>query len=147
MNKKEKIFKILLIKPISFVKITKSELEEIFTEELYENISLNDILQNKVAVVGEDTFYIRGDDDRINQLYNFFSKYHEIEISDVSEKFLIDNELYNSINKKDLKEFKLFFNNYRLEYTTKDNVLDKILKFGIGYIDSIDKKILKSNND
>ena len=46
-----------------------------------------------------------------------------------------------------VKNFKLFFNNYRLEYTTKDNVLDKILKFGIGYIDSIDKKILKSNND
>lgn len=36
-----------------------------------------------------------------------------------------------------------FFKNFRLEYTSSDDVLDKILKNGINSLDDIDKYILK----
>lgn len=142
----DRIFKILLVKPVSISNISQEELDDIFTEELYHYIKPEDIVQNKIAVVNEDTFYVRCGKERINELNYFFSKYHEIEISDVSEEILKENEIYNSINDKDMLQFGQLFDEYRLLYTTKDNVLDKILKFGMDYIDDIDKEILKEND-
>ena len=145
MRKGDRIFKISLIEPVSIFDITQEELDDIFTEELYHYITPEDINGNSIAVVGEDTFYVRGDKKRINELNYFFSKYHIIKITDVSEEIIKSNEIYNSIDEKDMMQFGQLFDDYRLLYTTKDDVLDKILKFGVDYIDDIDKEILKEN--
>ena len=70
------------------------------------------------------------------------SKYHIIEITDVSLDIIKSNEIYNSIGEDDMQQFGELFDSYRLQHTTKDDVLDKILKYGIKYIDDLDKKIL-----
>lgn len=138
----DKVFKITLIKPVTKYNINKEDLDEEFTEQLHMYITPNDIINNKIAVVGEDTFYVRGDNGRINELNHFFSKYHVVEITDVSRDLLDNNELYNSINEKDMLQFGKLFDDFRILNTTKDDVLDKILNYGIDYIDSIDKEIL-----
>lgn len=139
----DKIFKILLVDPISIVNLTKEEIDEEFTDELYRYIQTEDIVNNKIAVVSEDTFYIRGDMKKINELDKFISKYHIIEVTDVSNDLLVSNDIYNSINELDMDQFGQMFDDFRLLYTTKDNVLDKILKRGMDYIDDIDRQILE----
>ena len=64
----DKIFKIYLVEPITIPNITQEKLDEDFTEELYQNITPEEITQNKVAVIGEDVFYIRCDDNKIKKL-------------------------------------------------------------------------------
>lgn len=143
--KDDKIYKIFLVKSIPIDNISQEKLDEDFTEELYYYITPEEIIQNKIAVIGDDTFYVRCDKPKINELNYFLSKYHEIEITDVSEEIIKSNEIYNSINKKDMDQYGDLFDNYRLEFTTKDDVLDKIIKFGIDYLDHIDKDILDEN--
>ena len=138
----DNIYRIYLIEPISISDITQEKLDEDFTEELYQNITPEEISQNKVAIIGDDVFYIRCDVDKIKKIKKFIKKYHIIEISDVSIDIIKSNEIYNSINKEDMDQFGQLFDDYRLTYTTKDDVLDKILKHDIDYIDDIDKKIL-----
>lgn len=138
----DKIYKIDLIEPIVISDISQEKLDEDFTEELYYYITPEDISQNKVAVIGDDTFYIRCDPKKIKKIEFFISKYHTNEINDVSVDIIKNNEIYNSIGKDDMDQFGELFDDYRLTYTTKDDVLDKILKYDINYIDDIDKKIL-----
>ena len=138
----DRIYRIYLVEPITIPNISQEKLDEDFTEELYENITPEEISQNKVAIIGDDVFYIRCDKDKIKKVEKFIKKYHIIEITDVSIEIIKSNEIYNSIGDKDMYQFGELFYDYRLEHTTKDDVLDKILKYDINYIDDIDKKIL-----
>ena len=76
---------------------------------------------------------------KLEKLSNLMNKYFIISKTDVTEK-VIRGEIqaeYPEVEKE-------LFENFRLENTTVDNVLDKINNFGIESLDHIDKAILAS---
>jgi hypothetical protein len=76
---------------------------------------------------------------KLEKLSNLMNKYFIISKTDVTEK-VIRGEIqaeYPEVEKE-------LFENFRLENTTVDNVLDKISSFGIESLDHIDKAILES---
>ena len=79
------------------------------------------------------------EDVKLEKLSDLMNKYFIITKTDVTEQ-VIRGEIqaeYPEIEKG-------LFENFRLENTTVDNVLDKISSFGIESLDHIDKAILAS---
>ena len=76
---------------------------------------------------------------KLEKLSNLMNKYFIISKTDVTEQ-VIRGEIqaeYPEVEKE-------LFENFRLENTTVDNVLDKINRLGIESLDYIDKAILES---
>jgi hypothetical protein len=79
------------------------------------------------------------EDSKIERITTVFVKYFIINRTDVTEK-VMNGEIqleYPEVDKK-------FFEQFRLDNTTLDDVLDKINKFGIESLDHIDRTILGS---
>jgi len=79
------------------------------------------------------------EDTKLEKLSDVMKKYFIITKTDVTEQ-VIRGEIqaeYPEVEKE-------LFENFRLENTTVDNVLDKISSFGIESLDHIDKAILAS---
>lgn len=114
------------------------ELESFFTEEMRE--------KGKVALNGDEIVYIRDEGSLSSRFYNTVNKYFNSSIDDVSDLVIKDNSLLSDMDNycKDYS-FKMF-EQYRKDYSSIDDVLDKIIDSGMDYLDDIDKTILKETD-
>jgi len=94
-----------------------------------------------VGITKDDDIFLRLCDYKVDKVVNILQKYFDVEVTDVSENVISGNiqKKYPEVEFLTPKLFK----NFRLENTTKDNVLEKIACNGISSLDKIDKKILK----
>ncbi len=86
-----------------------------------------------------DDIFAALEESKIEKLSNIMNKYFIISKTDVTEK-VISGEMqaqYPEVGRA-------LFENFRLENTTIDDVLDKISSLGIESLDNIDKAILES---
>jgi RNA processing factor Prp31 len=114
------------------------ELGEFFTEEMKE--------RGNVALNGDNVVYIRDNGYVSDNFYNVVKKYYESTIEDVSEIIIKDNSLLSDMDDYCREYSYKMFEEFRKDYSSTDDVLDKIIENGIDYIDDIDKEILKTKN-
>jgi RNA processing factor Prp31 len=114
------------------------ELGEFFTEEMKE--------RGNVALNGDNVVYIRDNGYVSDNFYNLVKKYYKSTIEDVSEIIIKDNSLLSDMDDYCREYSYKMFEEFRKDYSSTDDVLDKIIENGIDYIDDIDKEILKTKN-
>ena len=114
------------------------ELGEFFTEEMKE--------RGNVALNGDNVVYIRDNGYVSDNFYNVVKKYYKSTIEDVSEIIIKDNSLLSDMDDYCREYSYKMFEEFRKDYSSTDDVLDKIIEKGIDYIDDIDKEILKTKN-
>jgi urate oxidase len=135
---------------IYFVKFTKSvDVNGVddndFTHPIYSD--LNDILDvNESKYLGftnDENLFIRLLDYKVKSVLDVFSKHgFEFKVFDVTSKVISGDiqKMYPEV--QDLTPY--MFDDFRLENTTQDDVLDKILEKGIDSLDDLDKRILSA---
>jgi len=107
-----------------------------FYSELAEVISEEDA---KFMGFGKNkTMFIILEDSRFNSVSAVFNKYFFLSIADVTEKAM-NGEIQLEYPDVD----KTLFEQFRLDNTTLDDVLDKISRSGIESLDHIDRTILE----
>jgi hypothetical protein len=133
--------KIYLIKTITEPNIDQVErmLDEVgdcFDVDDEENYVIED-------VNGLDYLFLRVDYYKVQNICKVLDKYIKYEIEEITDKLILGNEgeLKDIIKDKD---FKPFFDSFRIDNTVIDDVLDKINHSGIDALDEIDKKILSN---
>ena len=144
--KSSKIFRITLdtsytINGMSLIEADEKmceELGEFFTEEMKE--------RGNVALNGDNIVYIRDNGYVSDNFYNVVKKYYKSSIEDVSEIIIKDNSLLSDMDDYCREYSYKMFEEFRKDYSSTDDVLDKIIENGIDYIDDIDKEILKTKN-
>jgi hypothetical protein len=127
------------MKRIYLFKMTGEDIEDM-THPFYDEIS-QVIGEEDVKYMGftdEDDLFITLDEYRIEKVTFLLQKYFIIRKTDVTEK-VMSGEI-----QVEYPEVEYLFENFRLENTTVDNVLDKISSLGIESLDYIDKMILRS---
>ena len=120
--------------------MTGEDIEDM-THPFYDEIS-QVIGEEDVKYMGftdEDDLFITLDDYRIEKVAFLLQKYFIVTKTDVTEK-VISGEIQAEYPEVENG----LFENFRLENTTVDNVLDKISSLGIESLDYIDKMILES---
>ena len=115
-----------------------SEIGEFFTEDMRE--------KGKVALNGNHTAYIRDNGLIAHKFYEVVSKYFNSSIEDISDIVIKDNSILTEMDDYCREYSYIMFEEYRKEYSSIDDVLDKIVDKGIDYIDDIDKEILENKN-
>ena len=137
----------------------EEEVDDIISVELNKEITVNDY-KNLNACLVDDVIYIRDDGRKAKRVFNLINHYYRVVIEEVSYDIIMDNNyikevpietpedesLYNmslwrmfeSIPKEMVKQ-------YRIDMTSTDDVLDKIIDKGMDYLDDIDKEILDKN--
>ncbi len=80
------------------------------------------------------------DENKYKRIKSAFEKYYELIAEDVTEK-LLRGEI-EKLNPKIKFSNEAFFTSFRKEYTSIDDLLDKINAKGINSLDIIDKSIL-----
>jgi hypothetical protein len=130
---------------IYFVRFTKSSDIEDDDHPIYQDLSnaLDKEDGKYLGFTDSEDLFIRLVYFKVQKVLDIFTKYgFEFEVSDVTSKVIS-----GVIQKKYPEVEKLtphMFDNFRIENTSIDDVLDKILENGINSIDSIDKAILGS---
>lgn len=131
--------KIFLIKALSNPEIG---LEDKMIQEFCDCFEEGDEYNYAVEDVdGLDYIFLRFPDYKVNKICDVLDKYIEYDLSEITNDLIFGNEgELKSIIKSD--EFKGFFDNFRIENTKVDDVLDKISAKGIDALDDIDREIL-----
>jgi len=95
-------------------------------------------------IIDDDIMYIfiKSDEYKINKLINLLNGRINFKIDNVTDQFIKSDyiEGINIINNKK------FFNDFRLNYMSIDDVLDKINEYGFNKLDDIDICILKNGD-
>jgi hypothetical protein len=127
---------------LKFQEIPISELEFILNFSKYFNhIDIN-CKENKTGLFGIMA------DCYVEKLENFFQKYSiPYTIRDMSKDAFFDNTIeisYKDSSGNDITDkLKTFVFNFKKDYITQDDVLDKILEKGINSLTDFDKDVLK----
>lgn len=128
--------KIYLIK---FNDIADSDLTHPVFKEISTVLSDKDL--EYVGVSNNDDIFVRLYDYKVDKIVNILKKYFVFDVIDVTEL------VKSGVIQRDYPEVEFLtpklFRNFRLENTSKDEVLDKICCGGIESLDKLDKKILK----
>lgn len=130
---------------IYFVRFTKSSDIEDDTHPIYQDLSnaLDKEDGKYLGFTNGEDLFIRLVYFKVQKVLDVFTKYgFEFEVTDVTS-----DVISGDIQKKFPEVEKLtpyMFDNFRIENTSVDDVLDKILEKGINSIDNIDKMILGS---
>ena len=130
---------------IYFVRFTKSSDIEDDNHPIYQDLSnaLDKEDSKYLGFTNNEDVFIRLVYFKVQKVLDIFSKHgFEFEITDVT-----DGVISGDIQKKFPEVEKLtpfMFDDFRIENTSVDDVLDKILEKGINSIDSIDKRILEA---
>ena len=130
---------------IYFVRFTKSSDIEDDNHPIYQDLSnaLDKEDSKYLGFTNNEDVFIRLVYFKVQKVLDIFSKHgFEFEITDVT-----DGVISGDIQKKFPEVEKLtpfMFDDFRIENTSVDDVLDKILEKGIKSIDSIDKRILEA---
>jgi hypothetical protein len=130
------------MKKIYLFKLVGEDLDDNMEHPFYFEFAqiIGDENTKYIGVTNQDDLLITLDDLRIEKITSLMQKYFIISKTDVTEKVL-SGEMQREYPEVEPS----LFENYRLENTTKDAVLDKINSLGIGSLDDIDKIILESN--
>lgn len=135
-DKHMKANKIYLIK---FENIDDSDLTHPVFNEITTVLNKRDL--EYVGVTQNDDIFLRLYDYKVEKVVNILKKYFTFEVTDVTAL------VKSGVIQKEYPEVEFLtpklFKNFRLETTSKDEVLDKISKDGIDSLDKLDKKILK----
>ena len=109
-----------------------------FYEELTECLDETD--QEYIGFTDSDDLFIRLDEYKVKKIERVFKKYFIFNKTDVTDKVISGEiqKLYPEVEKFTPK----LFENFRLDNTTVDDILDKINDKGIESLDEIDKKVL-----
>lgn len=91
-------------------------------------------------VDGLDYLFLRVEDYKVDKICKVLDNYIRYQIKEITKDLLIGNHDLNYIIEKE--EFKPFFDSFRIDNTTIDDVLDKINNKGFESLDEIDKTIL-----
>ena len=130
---------------IYFVRFTKSSDIEDDAHPIYQDLSnaLDKEDGKYLGFTNGEDLFIRLVYFKVQKVLDVFTKYgFEFEVTDVTS-----DVISGDIQKKFPEVEKLtpfMFDNFRIENTSVDDVLDKILEKGINSIDSIDKRILEA---
>ena len=130
---------------IYFVRFTKSSDIEDDAHPIYQDLSnaLDKEDGKYLGFTNGEDLFIRLVYFKVQKVLDVFTKYgFEFEVTDVTS-----DVISGDIQKKFPEVEKLtpyMFDNFRIENTSVDDVLDKILEKGINSIDNIDKIILGS---
>lgn len=116
-----------------------------FNHPVYEDLSssLNDEENKYIGFAENEDMFIRLLDYKVNEICNILEK-HGFCFSMVD---VTSDVIRGEIQKEYPEVGKLtphLFENFRIDNTTVDDVLDKINEFGINSLDKIDKFILES---
>lgn len=134
--------KIYLLK---FTKTVNIEDGDEFTHPIYNDLSncLNVDEQKYLGFSDNEDIFIRLVDYKVSLVSNIFSKYgFEFDVIDVT-----DAVIKGDIQKEYPEVEKLtpyLFEDFRIDTTSVDDILDKINEKGMDSLDNIDKKILKA---
>ena len=93
-----------------------------------------------IWISDDDELFIRLDENKYKRIKAAFEKYYELVAEDVTEK-LLRGEI-EKLNPKIRFSNEAFFTSFRKEYTSIDDLLDKINAKGMDSLDTIDKSIL-----
>jgi len=131
--------KIFLIKALSNPAV---ELEDKMLQEFCDCFEEGDEYNYAVEDVdGLDYIFLRFADYKVDKICKVLDKYIKYDLSEIGDNLILGNEGdLGNIVKSD--EFKPFFDNFRIENTKVDDVLDKISSKGIEALDDIDKEVL-----
>lgn len=127
---------------IHFLKFTKSINigdGDDFTHPIYTDLSncLNEDDQQFLGFTENDDIFIRLNDYKVESFSNVFSK-HGFEFDSID----VTNDVIKGNIQKMYPEVEDLFEDFRLDCTSVDDVLDKISFYGIDSLDIIDKKVL-----
>ena len=109
-----------------------------FYEELTECLDKKD--QEYIGFTDSDDLFVRLDEYKVKKIEAIFKKYFIFCKTDVTDKVISSEiqKLYPEVERFTPK----LFENFRLDNTTIDYVLDKINDKGIESLDDIDKMVL-----
>ena len=93
-----------------------------------------------IWISDDDELFIRLDENKYKRIKAAFEKYYELVAEDITEK-LLRGEI-EKLNPKIRFSNEAFFTSFRKEYTSIDDLLDKINAKGMDSLDTIDKSIL-----
>ena len=130
---------------IYFVRFTKSSDIEDNAHPIYQDLSnaLDKEDGKYLGFTNGEDLFIRLVYFKVQKVLDVFTKHEfEFEVTDVTS-----DVISGDIQKKFPEVEKLtpfMFDDFRIENTSVDDVLDKILEKGINSIDSIDKRILEA---
>jgi hypothetical protein len=97
---------------------------------------------------GLECMYAILNDQYVNILADLYSKYGiKFSIHDLSKDVILDNKIPNKFKNYKMKSVKKeitdLINEYKLNWVSKDDILDKILEKGISSLTKIDYEILE----
>lgn len=134
--------KIYFLKIISET-IKEFDMDSVDNHPIYEELS--DCLEpgdsDYLGFTNDDDIFVRLSDYKVDKITAVLSKYFEFTKTDVTDKIIsgsVEKE-YPEVKQISPKLFK----DFRLDNTSVDDILDKIIENGIDSLDKIDKDILK----
>jgi hypothetical protein len=141
--KSNKIYHIRLEKEI----VKTNYQENDFSHPIYAELAI--IIEQEEAkyiwISDEDELFIRLDENKYKSIKSTFEKYYELVAEDITEK-LLKGEI-EKLNPKIKFSNEAFFTSFRKEYTSIDDLLDKINAKGIDSLDAVDKAMLFDLNE
>jgi hypothetical protein len=137
--------KIYLLKIVS-ENIEEYNIDSTNNHPIYEELS--DCLEpgdsDYLGFTKDDDIFVRLPDYKVNKITSVLSKYFEFTKTDVTNKVISGDieKTYPEVKEVTPK----LFNDFRLDNTSVDDILDKIIESGIDSLDKIDKTILKKSH-
>lgn len=134
------------------------EIDDMVASKLSKEITLEDY-KNLNACLVNDSVFIRDDGRKAKRVFDMLNQYYHVVMEEVSYDIIMENSYikiektenpideskYNMYIWRKIEEYpKEMFRKFRLDITSTDDVLDKIISKGIDYLDDIDKEILKN---
>jgi hypothetical protein len=97
-------------------------------------------------VGGLDYIFLRFSEYKVKRICKILEKYINYSVENISDRIILGNEgeLKEII---EVGEFKGFFDIFRLESASIEDVLDKILLHGVNSLDEVDRAILLSSHN
>jgi hypothetical protein len=126
--------------------ITEFDIDSTDNHPIYEDLS-NCLDEDDVEYLGftnDDDIFVRLPDYKVDKITAVLSKYFEFTKTDVTDKVISGEiaKIYPEVKEVTPK----LFTDFRLDNTSVDDILDKIIESGIDSLDKIDKTILKKSH-
>ena len=116
-----------------------------FSHPLYGDLTncLSEHEHQYLGFTNNEDLFINLPDFQVKKVLDVFSKHNfDYKVSDVTDKVILGDIQKQYPEVEDLTP--MIFQNFRIENTSIDDVLDKINEKGISSLDEIDKQILES---
>jgi hypothetical protein len=141
MIRGSKIFKITELSDIPKSGLSNDLIVEDIHLKMRKVFDMDDRANLIISSIGNDVF-IRDDGKKAKYLFDVLFKHYDCILEDVSNDVIMNNNIINHFGELEEQYTKPMFELYRLDYSSKDDILDKIVDNGIDYLDPIDLEIL-----